>query len=177
MSPPLQSASMPAPSPPLPASHVSPLLSLMRCDVGAGGLHLLLTMDTLVVSATPSEPGGSGHGSGPADRGDGAAGGSSHASPPPESVCVSRELIASQTLDWRLLLCEEAGVMHTVVRLAPAGAAAAPSFSVAAGDAAIPVGILPVQLTLEPAPGEGGALVRAGAAPPEPVAGATLPRK
>lgn len=163
VSPPFHSASTPAPSPPLPASHMSPLLSLMRCDVGTGGLHLLLTMDTLV-SAAPSDPGGSGHGSGPADRGDGAAGGSSYTSPPPESVCVSRELVASQTLDWRLLLCEEGGVMHTVVRLAPAGAAAAPSFSAAASDAAIPVGILPVQLTLEPAPGEGGALVRAGAA-------------
>ena len=53
--------------------------------------------------------------------------------------------------------------MHTILRLVPAGAGAAPSFSVAPGDTPIPVGLLPVELSLDPAPGEGAALLRTGA--------------
>ena len=147
-------AAAPSGSELLPPMHVSPLLALLHSTASACGLHFLLTMDTLSTASqidADSEHGTDALNTLPAEPRDVGIPGSALAS-------VSLDLVASQTLDWRLLLAEDGGSMHTMVRLSPSGAVA-PVYSSTPGAPTVPVGLLAVELSLDPV-GEGEALAR-----------------
>lgn len=182
-------AALDAENPGIPRAHVSPLLALLHSEVTTCGLHLLLTLESLpcepaavadlargnyVKAAQQSglpavaEPPPVTFAEGRRfDEPDYSRDGGAVASPGSQAKqgisSASVELVASQTLDWRLLLSEPNGFMATMVRLVPAGAGAAPVYSASPGDISLPVGLLACELSLEPPIEEGGALLRAGA--------------